>query len=684
MVPDARRAAARRFRALMCGVVAACLLLAPAAAADWRAVGGDPGPAARYFVTAAGIGGVPHVAFADASGALRVRRLSDDGANWLQLGDAPVNASGTAFGSPSLIDAAGVPYLAWTQRNAPSDPPRLHVARFDASTSTWSEPDAAALQVHPSDEADTPNLAFFNGQVYVAWTERLLSDNPPSQLYVKRLTTAGWEQAGSGSLNGNVQHGAGAPYIATSGGKLWVAWTEVAQEPYWGPVTFELLVKRLTDDGSAWEEPAARPTTSASIGVRGLTDGGGTPYLLYGESPSSLHVKRLAGSPAAWQEVGGQLNAEPGSLVYDAALGSAGGVPYVAWGNRTDDAPIQTHVARLNTNGDGWEEPVARSLNADPARFAASVAVTNNLPAPYVGWTEWGPNLPGATIVKRLEPSLSPQAVDFAPQPLGTASDPRSVVFTNLSTSPVHFAAAAAAVGGPDAAAFGISSDGCSSTTVERGGSCAVGVAFTPQAARAHQATLSLASDAVGSPHATSLSGTSPGPLPPPGPVGISINGGAQYTNDRDVHVHVVWPLGANTLLLSNDGGFAGSEPTPVVEDAPWRLESSGAERFPKTVYARFDGETQTFTDDIVLDETAPTLLSATFAAKSRVSIAARDRTSGLRWYQLTSRKAHPGKRHRFHRTVRYKGRPRKLYVRVFDRAGNGSRWVRAKHRKHR
>jgi hypothetical protein len=683
------RRAAGRLRAVACGLVAACLLIASPAAADWQPVG-DSSATAASFLTVEGIGGVPHIAYADAAGGLRVRRLSDDGGHWLPLGDAPVNASGRVAGvPPALLDAGGVPYVAWTQANASFSEFHVHVARFDAGTNTWSEPDAANLAVNASDMAGAPKLAFFGGQVYVTWTERLLSDTPPTQLYVKRLVADAWQQPASGSLNANPQHGAQAPQIATSGGKLWVAWTELTPHGPDAP-TAELLVKRLSDDGTAWVEPAARPTPSDSNygGTLGLTDRGGAPYLLYrqddAQGNSSLHVKRLNAGAPEWELVGGDPRPEPAHLLYGATLGSTGGVPYVAWADRVGQDPLQMRVTRLNASGNGWEEPVPTSLNADPARSGNSLAVADNLPDAYVAWVESATNVPDITVVKRLEPSLSPGALDFAPQPLGTVSAPRSLVFTNLTVRPVHFAAGAAALGGPDAAAFGISSDGCSSTTVARGDSCTIALAFTPQAVRAHQATVSLASDAPGSPHTASLSGSSPGPPPPPGSVGVSINGGAQFTNDRDVDLNVVWQLGDNTILLANDGGFVGAESVPVAAHVAWRLESSGPERLPKTVYARFGDRSQTFTDDIILDETAPTLSSVTFAAKRTVRIAARDRTSGLRSYQLTHGKAHPGKRHRFHRTVHYKGKPRKLYVRVFDRAGNHSRWARAKHRRRR
>src|SRR4029079_9821871 len=89
---------------------------------------------------------------------------------------------------------------------------------------------------------------------------------------------------------------------------------------------------------------------------------------------------------------------------------------------------------------------------------------------------------------------------------------------------------------------------------------------------------------------------------PPPGPVGVSINNGAQYTNDPDVHVAVVWPACVHTLTISNDGGFRAAEVKALARTTDWTLSSSGPERLPKTIYVRFDGSTQTFQDDIILD----------------------------------------------------------------------------------
>ncbi|HEY4093950.1 MAG TPA: PKD domain-containing protein [Baekduia sp.] len=176
-------------------------------------------------------------------------------------------------------------------------------------------------------------------------------------------------------------------------------------------------------------------------------------------------------------------------------------------------------------------------------------------------------------------------------------------------------------------------------------------------------------------------------PAPPRGRVGVSINGGAQYTNNPHVTVNVVWPWGATTALLSNDGGFRATSTLPLTASLPWTLASSGPERLPKTVYLRFDGSPPNYTDDIILDETPPAVDTASLAvapptgtahaaaAKPRyvLRLKAHDKTSGVAQVQVATRKTHPAKAVKYTSRLKVSSRPR--YVRVRDRAGNYSRW---------
>ncbi len=177
------------------------------------------------------------------------------------------------------------------------------------------------------------------------------------------------------------------------------------------------------------------------------------------------------------------------------------------------------------------------------------------------------------------------------------------------------------------------------------------------------------------------------------GPAGISINDGAIFTNDEDVEIHFVWPYGAGSLLLSNDGGFGSASPGTVVSTIPWTLQPSGPERLPKTVYLRLPGfpagSDTTYTDDIILDQTAPLVRSAVARPRgARVSTSTRrgksprilklraaDRTSGVSRMQLKRAGSRPGAWLRFRSKSKLKLNGKRVLVRVRDRAGNASKW---------
>lgn len=184
---------------------------------------------------------------------------------------------------------------------------------------------------------------------------------------------------------------------------------------------------------------------------------------------------------------------------------------------------------------------------------------------------------------------------------------------------------------------------------------------------------------------------------PPSGSVGISINDGAVFTRTPQVQLDLVWPACTTSIQISNDGGF--KSPTTVAAQASvvWTLVSTGPERLPKTVYIRFGTSTQNYTDDIILDETPPTLTSITIrtdnvvgktrnahprALKRRtawVITKASDRVSGVRKIQLATQRRKPGP------AVTYKARIKTtvakslVWARVQDGAGNFSAWKSAR-----
>ena len=182
-------------------------------------------------------------------------------------------------------------------------------------------------------------------------------------------------------------------------------------------------------------------------------------------------------------------------------------------------------------------------------------------------------------------------------------------------------------------------------------------------------------------------------PTAPSGQFGVTINRGAQYTRTPAVTVTATFPAATTGVLVSNDGGFLLPQTFGPQRDIEWRLDSSGPERLPKIVYVRFlSGPfvSETHTDDIILDETPPRVLSAALsgaaasssaalAAKARtLRIRARDNVSGVASMQVTKSKRRPGRVRRFKRRVAVAARG-PVFVRVRDKAKNWSRWRKAR-----
>ena len=185
-------------------------------------------------------------------------------------------------------------------------------------------------------------------------------------------------------------------------------------------------------------------------------------------------------------------------------------------------------------------------------------------------------------------------------------------------------------------------------------------------------------------------------------PIGISVENGAQFTNNANVSLNVSWASGAIAVLLSNDGGFKTSRRFDLARTVRWTLASSGPERLPKTVYARFvlsDGSrTLSYSDDIILDEVAPTISrvkatsttgsAAVVAASTRIAntvatpsagrnyrltIAASDDRSGVESLMIKGRGSATTI---FSKSIVVSTKSPRLQVRVKDKAGNWSKWT--------
>jgi hypothetical protein len=254
-----------------------------------------------------------------------------------------------------------------------------------------------------------------------------------------------------------------------------------------------------------------------------------------------------------------------------------------------------------------------------------------------------------------------------------------------LTGDSVQFDASATSAGGAPLASYEWDLDGNGSYETSTGASAIADRTYDTPADLQIGVRVTDTAGRVGTDHV--LLHVTPAPLP--GLPGVSINDGDQYTNDPHVTITARWPHFATSILASNDGGFAGADPFPVTSSFAWQLASSGAERLPKTVYVRFQGGlagNETYSDDIILDETAPQVVTATLKRTGAVRSAAarhryvahlrgRDGGSGLASLQVTANRAHPGPRYRYVRTLVLSTTQSPRWARVVDRAGNRSRW---------
>ena len=116
-------------------------------------------------------------------------------------------------------------------------------------------------------------------------------------------------------------------------------------------------------------------------------------------------------------------------------------------------------------------------------------------------------------------------------------------------------------------------------------------------------------------------------PSPPIGEIGLSIKNGDALTNTKNVTLNPVWPEYATAIRISNDGGFAASKTVTkdLASSIDWELDDSVKGIFTKVVYIRFSGPgidaTRTYSDDIILDTTAPIIESSSGSVSGSESL---------------------------------------------------------------
>jgi hypothetical protein len=127
---------------------------------------------------------------------------------------------------------------------------------------------------------------------------------------------------------------------------------------------------------------------------------------------------------------------------------------------------------------------------------------------------------PGSVTMFRNGAVVSASDLDFGPVLTGVGPGPvREVELLNDGGAPLN--AGTASIGGAQAADFQIVDDGCSGQRLDPGEVCAIGIRFTPGAAGAREATVTVPGDAPAGATSVDLDGAGVPPTTgPPGPEG--------------------------------------------------------------------------------------------------------------------------------------------------------------------
>ena len=141
--------------------------------------------------------------------------------------------------------------------------------------------------------------------------------------------------------------------------------------------------------------------------------------------------------------------------------------------------------------------------------------------------------------------TIAPSALTFGNQDLGTTSASRRITITNTGGGPVRITAVTP--GGANPNDFIISGQNCVGTLPGQTGTCTLDVSFRPTASGARTATITVTSDANGSPQTIALSGNG---VAPPNPALVL---SAPSLTFGEQQLFTTSPT--QTLTISNGGG---------------------------------------------------------------------------------------------------------------------------------
>jgi hypothetical protein len=295
--------------------------------------------------------------------------------------------------SPSISVVGGTPWVTWYKWNNSGQLWALWAKSWNGSS--WQGGPVGLVGSDPLRSYQGRSQVIDVGGVpHIAFLEVDKSFFPQKTfVYVKYWDGKQWALKGTGALNvngGSTITTAGSVSITTDGSAVYVAWTEFKVDALLkNPTPAQVYVSRW--NGSQWIPSSSLNTSAAGWAEDvSMAMSGGVPHVAWTErtvtGPAQLFVKSLNGN--AWTLVGsGALNRNTATgYAFRPALADGGsGVLYAAWVEQP--APGQTAQTRVAKWHGGWS-PLGDSLNASAAGSAQRAAIGVVEGQPVVAWGE--------------------------------------------------------------------------------------------------------------------------------------------------------------------------------------------------------------------------------------------------------------------------------------------------------
>jgi phospholipase C len=213
--------------------------------------------------------------------------------------------------------------------------------------------------------------------------------------------------------------------------------------------------------------------------------------------PSSPQTTSLTGT-------GSMITVAPPSLTFGTTgIGSTSPARNVTLTNHGTSA---VGITGIQMAGDyGQTNTCGTSLDAG-ASCTISVTSSPTIPGETFGSVFINYSDPGAQsqvlmIAYGAQAGIAPLRISFPAQTVGTTSKPKAITIRNLGATALNFASIVAA------GDFAVQSNTCGSS-ISPGGSCTVGVTFTPTAQGTRPGTITITDSDIRDPQVVTLSGT--------------------------------------------------------------------------------------------------------------------------------------------------------------------------------